>query len=193
MTQRPNDRPLTTERGGLRRRDFILLSAALAASALFPSLAAAPSPQPQTMPRRRLGGTPEVSALGLGCMVMSGIYGPPRDRQPKDRREMARLIHQAVDQGVTFFDTAALYGPLTNEVLVSEALAPMRERVVIGTKFGYFGDTGVRPELNSRPEKIRASVAGSLKRLRRPRSRSRVIATPRRWKNAPDYNAALII
>ncbi|MBF0474719.1 MAG: aldo/keto reductase [Deltaproteobacteria bacterium] len=116
--------------------------------------------------RRKLGGTLEVSALGLGCMVMSGIYGPPRDRQPQDRREMIRLIQAAVDHGVTFFDTAEIYGPLTNEELVGEALAPVRDKVVIATKFGYFGNPGVQPVLNSRPEQIRASVEGSLKRLK---------------------------
>jgi aryl-alcohol dehydrogenase-like predicted oxidoreductase len=79
---------------------------------------------------------------------------------------MIRLMHAAVDRGVTFFDTAEIYGPLTNEELVGEALAPIRDKVVIGTKFGYFGEPGVRPALNSRPERIRASVEGSLKRLR---------------------------
>lgn len=117
------------------------------------------------IPRRKLGGTLEVSALGLGCMVMSGIYGPPRDRQPRDKGEMIRLIHAAVDRGVTFFDTAELYGPLSNEELVGEALKPFRNKVVIGTKFGYFGEPGVQPALNSRPEQIRRSVEGSLKRL----------------------------
>jgi aryl-alcohol dehydrogenase-like predicted oxidoreductase len=149
------------------RREFIMAGLALAAAAMFPNIAAAaPTKQPQMIPRRKLGGTLEVSALGLGCMVMSGIYGPPRDKQPKDKREMIRLIHAAVDRGVTFFDTAELYGPLTNEELVGEALAPFRGRVVIGTKFGYFGNPGVRPVLNSRPEQIRQSVEGSLKRLK---------------------------
>jgi aryl-alcohol dehydrogenase-like predicted oxidoreductase len=97
---------------------------------------------------------------------MSGIYGPPRDKLPKDKREMIRLVHAAVDRGVTFFDSAELYGPLTNEELLGEALKPFRNKVVIGTKFGYFGEPGVRPELNSRPERIKASVEGSLKRLK---------------------------
>ena len=118
------------------------------------------------MQKRKLGKSGlEVSALGLGCMVMSGIYGPHRDQEPKDKQEMIRLIHAAVDLGVTFFDTAELYGPLTNEELVGEALAPIRDKVVIATKFGYFGKPGLKPELNSRPEQIRASVEGSLKRL----------------------------
>jgi aryl-alcohol dehydrogenase-like predicted oxidoreductase len=149
------------------RREFIMAGLALAAASMFSNIAgAAPTKQPQMIPRRKLGGTLEVSALGLGCMVMSGIYGPPRDKQPKDKREMIRLIHAAVDRGVTFFDTAELYGPLTNEELVGEALAPIRGRVVIGTKFGYFGNPGVQPILNSRPEQIKASVEGSLKRLK---------------------------
>lgn len=149
------------------RRDFILWGLATAATMMMPPMAiSAPAQQPHTMPHRKLGGTLEVSALGLGCMVMSGIYDPPKDRQPQDRREMIRLIHAAVDRGVTFFDTAELYGPLTNEELVGEALAPYRKQVVIGTKFGYFGEPGVKPVLNSRPEKIRISVEGSLKRLK---------------------------
>jgi aryl-alcohol dehydrogenase-like predicted oxidoreductase len=157
------------ENGSCRpdRREFIAAGLALAAAPMFPNIAAsAPTKQPQMNPRRKLGGTLEVSALGLGCMVMSGIYGPPRDKQPEDKREMIRLIHAAVDRGVTFFDTAEIYGPLTNEELVGEALAPYRDKVVIGTKFGYFGNPGVQPALNSRPEKIRASVEGSLKRLK---------------------------
>lgn len=156
------------EHGSYRpdRREFIMAGLALAAASTLPDIAGAtPVKQPQRIPRRKLGSL-EVSALGLGCMVMSGIYGSPRDRQPKDRQEMIRLIHAAVDRGVTFFDTAELYGPLTNEELVGEALAPYRNRVVIATKFGYFGNPGVQPVLNSRPEQIRASVEGSLKRLK---------------------------
>lgn len=145
----------------LDRREFIMAGLAVAATATFPRIAAsAPATRPMMSKSRKLG-TLEVSALGLGCMVMSGIYGPARDKQ-----EMIRLIHAAVDRGVTFFDTAELYGPLTNEELVGEALKPYRDRVVIATKFGYFGNPGVQPILNSRPEQIRASVEGSLKRLR---------------------------
>jgi aryl-alcohol dehydrogenase-like predicted oxidoreductase len=151
----------------LDRRELIMAGLALAATSMFPNIAvAAPTKQPEMIARRKLGGTLEVSALGLGCMVMSGIYGPPRDKQPEDKREMIRLIHAAVERGVTFFDTAELYGPLTNEELLGEALAPFRDRVVIGTKFGYFGKPGVQPILNSRPEQIKASVEGSLKRLK---------------------------
>src|SRR4051812_2869893 len=116
------------------------------------------------MQKRKLGnGNLEVSAIGLGCMGMSFSYGPP-----KDRKEMTSLLHAAVDRGITFFDTAEVYGPFTNEELVGEALAPYREKVVIATKFGFdlTGDT--RPGgagLNSRPEQIRKAVEGSLKRL----------------------------
>jgi len=120
------------------------------------------------MNTRTLGnGKLEVSTLGLGCMGMSFGYGPP-----KDKREMVELLHAAVDRGVTFFDTAEVYGPFTNEELVGEALAPLKDRVVIATKFGF--DIGQRfdtrtaasgPSLDSRPEHIVEAVEGSLKRL----------------------------
>lgn len=106
----------------------------------------------------------EVSAIGLGCMGMSFSYG-----LPKDKAEMVRLMHAAVDQGVNFFDTAEVYGPYVNEELVGEALAPFKGKVVIATKFGFNlhpdgkpGFTGV----NSHPDKIRSAVEGSLERLR---------------------------
>jgi aryl-alcohol dehydrogenase-like predicted oxidoreductase len=120
------------------------------------------------MQKRTLGKSGlEVSALGLGCMGMSFSYGPP-----KDKREMISLIRTAVERGVTFFDTAEVYGPFTNEELVGEALAPLRDRVVIATKFGF--DTSVDPRamkgagpvLNSRPEHIKQVAEASLKRLR---------------------------
>jgi aryl-alcohol dehydrogenase-like predicted oxidoreductase len=109
----------------------------------------------------------EVSALGLGCMGMSFSYGPPKDKQ-----EMISLLRAAVERGVTFFDTAEVYGPFTNEELVGQALAPLRDRVVIATKFGF--DTSVDPRamkggaplLNSRPEQIRRVAEASLKRLK---------------------------
>jgi aryl-alcohol dehydrogenase-like predicted oxidoreductase len=121
------------------------------------------------MQKRRLGNSDlEVSALGLGCMGMSFSYGPPKDRQ-----EMTSLLHAAVERGVTFFDTAEVYGPFTNEELVGEALASFRGRVVVATKFGFdlgpnFDPRGTKglPGLNSRPERIREAVEGSLKRLR---------------------------
>jgi aryl-alcohol dehydrogenase-like predicted oxidoreductase len=106
----------------------------------------------------------EVSALGLGCMGMSWSYGPP-----KDKKEMISLIHKAVDHGITFFDTAEVYGPYTNEELLGEALAPFRDRVVIATKFGWAPASEGEARwsrLNSRPEHVRQVVEGSLKRLR---------------------------
>lgn len=103
-----------------------------------------------------------VSAIGLGCMGMSSGYGPP-----KDKGEMIWLIRAAVERGVMFFDTAEIYGPFTNEELVGEALAPMRERVVIATKFGFkIGPKGEQIGLDSRPEHIKEVAEASLKRLR---------------------------
>src|ERR1700681_280171 len=115
------------------------------------------------MQKRKLGNSNlEVSALGLGCMGMSFGLGPPADK-----REMIALIRSAVERGVTFFDTAEVYGPFTNEELVGEALAPFRERVVIATKFGFkFGPNGETMGVDSRPETIRQSTEGSLKRLK---------------------------
>ena len=113
---------------------------------------------------RKLGNNLEVSALGLGCMSMSATYGPPADKQ-----EMIKLIRAAHDRGVTLFDTAEAYGPFVNEALVGEALAPIRDKVVIATKFGFDIDleTGARRGgTNSRPEHIKAVVEASLKRLR---------------------------
>lgn len=167
MGTAPIDREKENSKVSFDRREFMMAGLAVAATSMFPNLAAAaPAKPPQMIPRRKLGGKLEVSALGLGCMVMSGIYGPPRDKQPEDKREMIRVIHAAVDRGVTFFDTAEIYGPLSNEELVGEAVKPFRDKVVIATKFGYFGEPGLKPALNSRPEKIRASVEGSLKRLK---------------------------
>ena len=115
------------------------------------------------MQKRTLGTSGlDVSALGLGCMGMSFGYGPAGDR-----KEMIALIRAAVERGVTFFDTAQVYGPFTNEDLVGEALAPVREEVVIATKFGFaFDADGKASGLNSRPEYIRHMTEGSLKRLR---------------------------
>jgi aryl-alcohol dehydrogenase-like predicted oxidoreductase len=114
------------------------------------------------MQKRKLGKSNlEVSALGLGCMGMSFGYGPAADKQ-----EMISVIRSAVEQGVTFFDTAEVYGPLTNEELVGEALVPFRDKVVIATKFGFDCDAGKQGALNSRPEHIRQVVEASLKRLK---------------------------
>ena len=122
-----------------------------------------------TMQKRKLGKSNlEVSAIGLGCMGMSFSYGPPKDKQ-----EMTSLLRTAVDRGITFFDTAEVYGPFPNEELVGEALAPVRARVAIATKFGFdlnpdLDPRGMKgaPGLNSRPEHIKQVVEGSLRRLK---------------------------
>jgi aryl-alcohol dehydrogenase-like predicted oxidoreductase len=116
--------------------------------------------------KRKLGNSGlEVSALGLGCMGMSFSYGPPKDKQ-----EMTSVLRAAVERGITFFDTAEVYGPFLNEELVGEALAPFRKQVVIATKFGFdLSGSDHRPGaagLNSRPEHIKQAVEGSLKRLK---------------------------
>jgi aryl-alcohol dehydrogenase-like predicted oxidoreductase len=117
------------------------------------------------MRKRQLGKSGlEVSALGLGCMGMSASYGPPRDKQ-----EMCELLHAAVDRGVTFFDTAEVYGPFLNEELLGEGLAPLRDRVVIATKFGFRLKPDGSPGwlgVNSRPEHVKEAVEGSLRRLK---------------------------
>ena len=117
------------------------------------------------MQKRKLGKSNlEVSAIGLGCMGMSFSYGPP-----KDKNEMISLLHAAVERGVTFFDTAEVYGPFTNEELVGEGLAPFRGKVAIATKFGFNLKPGGEPGpagLNSRPERIRQVAEESLRRLR---------------------------
>ena len=120
------------------------------------------------MQKRKLGNNLEVSAIGLGCMGMSFSYGPPKDKQ-----EMIRLLRAAVERGVTLFDTAEVYGPYTNEELLGEALSPVRDQVVIATKFGFDLDTKVdfkdkkdAPRLNSRPEHIKQVADASLKRLK---------------------------
>jgi aryl-alcohol dehydrogenase-like predicted oxidoreductase len=119
------------------------------------------------MQKRKLGTSNlEVSAIGLGCMSMSSGYGPAGDKQ-----EMIRIIRAAVDEGVTFFDTAEVYGPFANEELVGEALEPVRDRVVIATKFGWKIDPVARKSvgLDSRPEHIKEVANASLKRLRTDR------------------------
>ena len=117
------------------------------------------------MQKRKLGNSNlEVSALGLGCMGMSFSYAPPFP----DKQEMISLLRTAVERGITFFDTAEVYGPFTNEELVGEALAPLRDQVVLATKFGWKIDpsTGKNVGLDSRPERIRQVADESLKRLR---------------------------
>jgi aryl-alcohol dehydrogenase-like predicted oxidoreductase len=114
------------------------------------------------MRKRELGKSGlEVSALGLGCMGMSMAYGPPADK-----KEMIALIGKAIERGITFFDTAELYGPYTNEELVGEALAPFRGKVTIATKFGIKLDASGQQVQDSRPERIKQSIEGSLKRLK---------------------------
>jgi len=118
----------------------------------------------KTMKIRKLGNNLEVSALGLGCMSMSALYGPPADKQ-----EMIKLIRSAHQRGITLFDTAESYGPFANEMLVGEALQPIRDQVVIATKFGFDIDLATgerRGRTNSRPEHIKAAVEGCLRRLR---------------------------
>jgi aryl-alcohol dehydrogenase-like predicted oxidoreductase len=114
------------------------------------------------MQKRTLGTRgPQVSAIGLGCMGMSFALGPPPDRQ-----EMIALLRSAVERGVTFFDTAEVYGPFANEELVGEALAPMRDQVVIATKFGFKFEAGKQSGLDSRPAHIKEVAEASLKRLK---------------------------
>lgn len=155
------------------RRDFISKSALLGAGmAATPMVFAhgttsgkTKSVDVTTAPKKRMLGTLEVSPIGLGCMSMkSGSYNPPRDKN-----DMIPVIRGAVDMGVTFFDTAEVYGPFTDEELVGEALAPVRDQVVIASKFGFDFSNGNRAGRNSRPEHIRAAVEGMLKRLRTDR------------------------
>ena len=119
--------------------------------------------QPQMIPRRKLGGTLEVSALGLGCMNFAWAYGPSTDRQ-----QAIKVIRAAYERGVTLFDTAEVYGPFLSEEMVGEALAPIRDRVVIATKFGFEIDPATRERrgLNSRPDYIKRVAGECLKRLR---------------------------
>src|SRR5438477_2684910 len=119
----------------------------------------------EQMKKRKLGKSNlEVSALGLGCMGMSWSYGPPKDKQ-----QMISLIRAAVERGVTFFDTAEVYGPFTNEELVGEALAPFRNQVAIATKFGFKIENGKQAGLDSRPEHVKEVADASLKRLKTDR------------------------
>jgi aryl-alcohol dehydrogenase-like predicted oxidoreductase len=156
--------------GSIQRRDFLQLTGmGMLAATLIPGVAfgkdSYKGPTKELEIGKRMLGKLEVSALGLGCMTMNGgQYNPP-----KDRKEMIRLIHAAVDRGVTFFDTAEAYGPFVNEELVGEALVPYQDKVVIATKFGFDIDqaTGRRSGgVNSRPEHIRAVAEASLKRLK---------------------------
>ena len=158
----------------VNRRDFISKSTLLGAGLATAPLAFAGShdssgeeiaKNPTYLQQKRMLGTLEVSPIGLGCMSMkSGSYNPPRDK-----KDMIPVIRGAVDLGVTFFDTAEVYGPFTDEELVGEALAPVRDQVVIASKFGFDFTNGKRAGRNSRPEHIRKAVEGMLKRLRTDR------------------------
>ena len=157
----------------LARRRFLAGGLAAGAAALLSSLhgmahaAALSSPsatknrqQPRSLPQRRLGSL-QVSAIGLGCLPMVGYYGGTYAK-----KDMIALIRRAYDSGVTFFDTAEVYGPYTSEEWVGEALAPVRDKVIIATKFGFGVEEGRPTALNSRPDHIRRAVEGSLRRLR---------------------------
>lgn len=125
------------------------------------SLSTAAPVKEQTMTTRKLGSL-EVSSMGLGCLPMVGYYGGG----PRDRKAMVSLIRTAFEQGITFFDTAEVYGPYLSEDFVGEALAPIRDQVVIASKFGFGVEEGKPTALNSRPDHIRRAVDGSLKRLK---------------------------
>lgn len=163
-----------TRENQLARRRFRAGGLAVGAAALLSSLhgmahaASLPSPsatknrqqQPRSLPQRRLGSL-QVSAIGLGCLPMVGYYGGTYAK-----KDMIALIRRAYDSGVTFFDTAEVYGPYTSEEWVGEALAPVRDKVIIATKFGFGVEEGRPTALNSRPDHIRRAVEGSLRRLR---------------------------
>lgn len=157
----------------LARRRFLAGGLAAGAAALLSSLhgmahaASLSSPsatknrqQPRSLPQRRLGSL-QVSAIGLGCLPMVGYYGGTYAK-----KDMIALIRRAYDSGVTFFDTAEVYGPYTSEEWVGEALAPVRDKVIIATKFGFGVEEGRPTALNSRPDHIQRAVEGSLRRLR---------------------------
>lgn len=163
-----------TRENQLARRRFLAGGLAAGAAALLSSLhgmahaASLSSPpatknrqqQPRSLPQRRLGSL-QVSAIGLGCLPMVGYYGGTYAK-----KDMIALIRRAYDSGVTFFDTAEVYGPYTSEEWVGEALAPVRDKVIIATKFGFGVEEGWPTALNSRPDHIRRAVEGSLRRLR---------------------------
>jgi aryl-alcohol dehydrogenase-like predicted oxidoreductase len=174
-----NIRNNSIEEGGAKtdRREFLAMGLAATAASLLARVSygaqnpkagqtaslGVTSPAASARDRRRLGSL-EVSALGFGCMETAGMYNLPIDRQ-----EAIRLIRAAYDRGVTFFDTAEVYGPFISEEIVGEALAPVRDKVVIASKFGWNIDlkTGVQgPGLNSRPEHIKRATEGSLRRLK---------------------------
>ncbi len=181
MSRKSVRRPGNHTAAALNRREFLVTGLGVAAPLLAlstdvqaqgpgknaESLSKADAPAGASPARndRRMLGTLEVSPLGLGCMSMnSGHYNPPRSKE-----DMIPVIRGAVERGVTFFDTAEVYGPFTNEELVGEALAPVRDQVVIASKFGFQFDGDRRAGRNSRPEHIRKAVEGMLRRLQTDR------------------------
>jgi aryl-alcohol dehydrogenase-like predicted oxidoreductase len=166
MSKTPENRNQENGSFSLDRREFIITGLMLAAASTLPGIAGgAPAKRPVVSARRKLGGTLEVSALGLGCMNLNWAYGPATDKA-----KGIQLIRAAFERGVTFFDTAEAYGPRLNEVVVGEALAPFRDQVVIATKFGFdISPEGVFRGVNSRPEHIKQVAEESLKRLKTDR------------------------
>jgi aryl-alcohol dehydrogenase-like predicted oxidoreductase len=149
----------------LDRRDFLLGSLALAASSLLPNIGGATPTQPEQRLARRKLGSLEGSAIGLGCMHVAWGFGPPIEK-----KAAIRLIRETYERGVTYFDSAEVYGPFLSEELVGEALASVRDQVVIASKFGFdIGPDGKIRGLNSRPEHIRQVTEESLRRLRTDR------------------------
>ncbi|QTO70611.1 aldo/keto reductase [Klebsiella pneumoniae] len=178
MSKMMHDQPSAAVPASRDRRNFLIAGAglALAATTLGRSGAVMAKPagqdtpnapseavpvQKETLTTRKLGSL-EVSSMGLGCLPMVGYYGGG----PRDRKAMVSLIRAAFEQGITFFDTAEVYGPHLSEEFVGEALAPVRDRVVIATKFGFGVEEGKPTSLNSHPDHIRRAVEGSLKRLK---------------------------
>ena len=178
MSKMMHDQPSAAVPASRDRRNFLIAGAglALAATTLGRSGAVMAKPagqdtpnapseavpvQKETLTTRKLGSL-EVSGMGLGCLPMVGYYGGG----PRDRKAMVSLIRAAFEQGITFFDTAEVYGPHLSEEFVGEALAPVRDRVVIATKFGFGVEEGKPTSLNSHPDHIRRAVEGSLKRLK---------------------------
>lgn len=178
MSKMIHDQPSAAAPASRDRRNFLIAGAglALAATTLGRSGAVMAKPAGQdtlnapsdaapvrkeTLTTRKLGSL-EVSSMGLGCLPMVGYYGGG----PRDRKAMVSLIRAAFEQGITFFDTAEVYGPHLSEEFVGEALAPVRDRVVIATKFGFGVEEGKPTSLNSHPDHIRRAVEGSLKRLK---------------------------
>ena len=150
------------ENNGISRRNFITMTSLAGAGLIFSQFGCATAQKlPSGKMERRMLGSLEVSSLGLGCMSMAGVYN-----EPKPKAEMIAVIRSAVEQGVTFFDTAEVYGPFYSEEIVGEALQPFRDKVQIATKFGFAFDGNKTNGKSSKPEHIRKALEGSLKRLK---------------------------